>query len=100
MPSEIPPVKPIRKLLTVRGVILQLAIVWVLYTLSIGPMFWTWFGARFVDGPYWVLAFYSPLQYVCECVPVYGDLVENYIWWWNFQSPQELSDSAQQLVAG
>lgn len=83
-----------------RRLALQFALIWLIYTLSIGPMFWTWFSAAYVGGPYWVIAFYSPLQLACEYVPYYGDLVENYIWWWNFPSPRELSDSAQQLIAG
>jgi hypothetical protein len=86
--------------ITVRGVVLRLALCWALYTLSIGPMYWTWFGAAYVNGSYWVHAFYSPLRYACEYVPYYGDLVEGYIWWWNFPAPEVILDPNQQLVAG
>ncbi len=100
MEPQTPSVTRGRSFLTVRGVAVITVVAWALYTLSIGPMFWTWFGARWVDGPEWVLAFYTPLQFVCEHVPYYGDLVENYIWWWNFPPTPELTDPAQQLVAG
>ena len=33
---------------------MQLVLVWLIYTLSIGPMYWTWFGGAYVDGSYWV----------------------------------------------
>lgn len=85
---------------TVRGVALQMAIFWLVYTLSIGPMFWTWYGAVFVGGSRWIVAFYAPLQYACEIVPYYGNWVDAYIWWWNCPSPHDLSDQAQQLLAG
>lgn len=86
--------------LTVRGVVLQFALFWLLYTLSIGPMYWTWFGATYVDGCYWVTAFYSPLRIACYYVPLYGDLVESYIWWWNFPPVQEAIEPVQQMAAG
>ncbi len=87
-------------MVTLRGVALQMALFWVIYTLSIGPMFWTWYGAVFVGGSRWIVAFYAPLQYACEIVPFYGNWVEAYIWWWNCPSPLNLSDQAQQLLAG
>jgi|GEM_PF-3546803 len=101
MSSDLPnPELPKRPLLTFRGFAVQFLTVWLIYTLSIGPMYWTWFGAAYVSGPYWVIAFYSPLQTACEYVPYYGDLVEGYIWWWNFPSPNPILDANQQLVAG
>ncbi len=96
-PVTLPPQRP---LLTFRGIALRLALCWLIYTLSIGPMYWTWFGAAYVSGPYWVIAFYSPLQTACEYVPYYGDFVEGYIWWWNFPTPAVIADPGQQLVAG
>lgn len=86
--------------ITFRGVLLQLVVMWFFYTLSIGPMFWTWYGAVYVGGPRWVVAFYAPLQYACEKVPYYGEWVENYIWWWNTPAPPKLPDDEQQLIAG
>src|SRR5262249_43701044 len=96
--SSTPTTKPRR--ITVRGVASQFALFWLIYTLSIGPMFWTWFGATYVGGSYWVVAFYAPLRLACEYVPFYGDLVEGYIWWWNFPAPHELTEPVRQMVAG
>jgi hypothetical protein len=94
--STVPPKRP---RLTARGVVLKFAVVWLIYTLSIGPMYWTWFGSTYVGGPYWVCALYSPLRIACLYVPPYGDLVENYIWWWNFPPSYELAEPLQQIAA-
>lgn len=91
---------PKRPRLTLRGLALQFLLVWSIYTFSIGPMYWTWFGSTYVGGPYWVQALYSPLRIACLYVPAYGDLVENYIWWWNFPpSHFEMAEPHQQIIA-
>lgn len=85
--------------ITLRGLVLKFVLIWLIYTLSIGPMYWTWFGSAYVTGdPYWVLALYSPLRLTCYYVPVYGDLVETYIWWWNFPASSEFAEPLQQFV--
>jgi hypothetical protein len=99
--SDKPPLLlPKRPLVTFRGIVAQFVLVWIIYTLSIGPMYWTWFAARYIDGSYWIIAFYAPLQAACEYVPYYGDWVEGFIWWWNFPSPGSVAEPAHQLVAG
>jgi hypothetical protein len=40
------------------------------------------------------------LQKACQYVPYYGELVDNYIWWWNFPAPKAVPAPDQQLVAG
>lgn len=98
MSTSTPP--PKRPRLTVRGIVFQFVLVWSIYTLSIGPMYWTWFGSTFVGGPYWVRALYSPLRIACLYVPMYGDLVEDYIWWWNLPSTTyEVTEPHPQIVA-
>lgn len=57
-------------------------IYWTVYTLSIGPMFWTWYEACYLNGPAWVVVFYYPLLYVCDRFEPYGRLVNWYIHWW------------------
>jgi hypothetical protein len=53
----------------------------ILYVLSIGPMYWVWFGAMHADGPAIVAAFYAPLLYACE-INWIGELVNWYIRLW------------------
>lgn len=53
----------------------------VLYVLSIGPMYWYWYEARFIGGNYWIAALYEPLLQACRIEPV-GDLVNWYIDLW------------------
>jgi hypothetical protein len=60
----------------------RLAVYWLLYTLSIGPMFWYWYEASYLDGPKWVVVLYLPLLYVCEQFEPFGRLVNWYIRWW------------------
>lgn len=59
----------------------QVLFLLALYVLSIGPMYWHWFGAMHVDGSPYVAAFYMPLLYACE-VDVVGDVVNWYIQLW------------------
>jgi hypothetical protein len=66
----------------VRASCLRLSIYWLLYTLSIGPMFWPWYEATFLNGERWVAVFYYPLVFVCDHVPPYGNLVNWYINLW------------------
>ena len=99
MPHETPVTPRSRRWVTVRGAVAQILLVWVLYTASIGPMYWKWYAATYINGPYWVAAMYSPLHYACRYVPYYADAVEGYIWWWNFPAPGQLGVPDPQLVA-
>lgn len=53
----------------------------VLYVLSIGPLFWVWHEAYYMDGNKWIVLFYMPLLLACEIDPV-GELVNWYIGLW------------------
>jgi hypothetical protein len=53
----------------------------VLYALSIGPMYWKWYEARYVGGSYWILAFYEPLIQLGR-VGFVGDFLNWYIDLW------------------
>lgn len=48
----------------------------------IGPMFWTWYGAVYVDGPKWVAKFFLPLALLCEICPPLSWLVNAWVNWW------------------
>lgn len=54
----------------------------VIYALSIGPFYWTWYKSRFVSGSSSVAAFYEPLVWLAEAVPPFGDWMNWYIHLW------------------
>jgi hypothetical protein len=53
-----------------------------LYVLSIGPMYWQWVSAKYVDGPPLLAAFYEPLWLVANRYEWLGDLLNWYVRWW------------------
>ncbi|GIX03448.1 MAG: hypothetical protein KatS3mg113_0454 [Planctomycetaceae bacterium] len=75
-----PPDSRWRRWLRFLGV--RLVVYLTLYVLSIGPMFWTWYEGMYLDGPAWVVAFYTPLLYVCDRWEWLSWAVNTYINWW------------------
>lgn len=73
-----------------RGLERRLTVGWVLYTLSIGPLFWTWFESRYVDGPKWIAALYLPMQLARDYFPAYRVCVDTWIYLWTLWRPQDL----------
>ncbi|MBI1346466.1 hypothetical protein GC163_09265 [bacterium] len=59
-----------------------MSVFFVIYTLSIGPCFWYWFEATYVDGSKWWVVFYFPLVLLCDLIPPLGELVNWYIRLW------------------
>ena len=53
----------------------------ILYVLSIGPMFWYWYEARYLDGPVWVAVLYEPLRLATR-LKFFEDWINDYINWW------------------
>lgn len=66
-----------------KGVLLQLAIFFTLYTLSIGPLYWRWYAAKFLSGePTLLGAFYEPLyRFAGWCEP-FGEFLNWYVGLW------------------
>ena len=54
----------------------------VLYALSIGPFYWTWYKSRFVSGSSSIAAFYEPLVWLANVVPPFGKWMNWYIHLW------------------
>lgn len=52
------------------------------YALSLGPFFWSWYGAIFELRSAWWLGAYVPLQVQIWLCPIYGDLLDWYLHWW------------------
>jgi hypothetical protein len=61
----------------------RLAILFALYVLSIGPMYWTWVGAKYLHGSYLVAVFYEPLWQLAGLIPPLGEWINWYVKWWN-----------------
>ena len=61
--------------------ILQLAVFLVFYVLSIGPMYWYWYEAKYLGSSRMIIAFYEPLRQACR-IPIVNDIVHEYISWW------------------
>jgi len=53
----------------------------MLYVFSIGPMFWYWYEARYLDGPVWVALLYEPLRLATR-LKFFEDFINEYINWW------------------
>jgi hypothetical protein len=58
------------------------AVYLMLLGISIGPFFWTWFGAMYADGPKWVARLYLPLLMLCEICPPLRWVVNEWVNWW------------------
>ncbi len=56
-----------------------LLLVW--YVLLIGPLFWSYYEALYLNGPTWVLVFFEPLRQLSR-IPFVADLIDQYILWW------------------
>lgn len=49
---------------------------------TIGPCFWHWYEATYVNGPRWIAKFYAPLVWLCDHCPPLSRLVNLYVRWW------------------
>ena len=61
----------------------QMLIMFGIYVLSIGPMYWTWVRAKHVEGNFFVAAFYEPLWRICEFIPPLREWLNWYVRLWN-----------------
>lgn len=58
-------------------------IAWMLYCLSIGPMYHLWYIGKFTQTSYfWVAAFYEPLWQLARLIPPLGWWLDGYCAWW------------------
>lgn len=53
-----------------------------IYVLSIGPMYWHWYGGRFAGGSQIVAAFYEPIFVLASFVPWFGEWMDWYVSLW------------------
>ncbi|WP_437187099.1 hypothetical protein SH668x_000480 [Planctomicrobium sp. SH668] len=60
----------------------RMFILFCIYTLSIGPMYWQYLNARHASGPTLLAAFYEPLRLLGEYFPLFGKSLNWYISLW------------------
>ncbi len=83
--QEVEPTAPAEKRKPVPHLIAlieQLIITFGVYVLSIGPMYWPWYNAKYVEGPLIIAAFYEPLWLLAGWVPAIGDALNWYCSFW------------------
>ena len=65
----------------VRTTCLQLAVCFVLYALSIGPMYWRWYASMYLNGPEYIARIYYPL-YLLSAFRPFGEFLNWYVDLW------------------
>jgi len=65
-----------------RKILIRMAVLLALYVLSIGPMYWSWYGAKVGLGSPLFLVFYRPLEIAAALVPAVGHFLNWYISLW------------------
>ena len=64
------------------GLASRMIVLFGFYVLSIGPMYWQWYSAKFVNGSPYVAAFYEPLWALSHWVPWFGEWLDFYVQLW------------------
>ena len=62
----------------------QMIIVFGIYALSIGPMYWSYIEARDATGPKFIEFIYRPLWYLAGAFPPLADILNWYVRLWIF----------------
>jgi len=65
-----------------RGFVQRVFVMLAIYVLSIGPLYWQWYGARFAGESPWLAAFYEPLVIVAQLIPPFGRWMDWYVGLW------------------
>jgi hypothetical protein len=76
---EQPAPKPQR---TIRRFLIRLAILFTLYVLSIGPLYWRWYGAKVGLDSRTFLIFFHPLETLAKWFPPLGHFLNWYVSLW------------------
>jgi hypothetical protein len=76
---EKPATRPRR---TIRRLFIRLAILFTVYTLSIGPLYWKWYAAKVGLGSPVFLALYRPLELLAKWIPALGHFLNWYVSLW------------------
>lgn len=60
----------------------QLVIMWSVYILALGPIYWAWFDGKYGTGSAALAAFYEPLWILAGIFPALGEWINWYIEFW------------------
>jgi len=60
----------------------QLTIIWSIYILALGPIYWAWFDGKYGTGSAALAAFYEPLWILAGIFPALGRWINWYIEFW------------------
>jgi len=55
-----------------------------IYVASIGPMYWTWLQAKYLNGSWFIAALYEPLWIAAGLIPPLGHWLNWYVSLWIF----------------
>lgn len=66
------------------AVVEEVFIAFSLYVLSIGPLYWKWYSAKYVEGAALLAAFYEPLWFLAGWIPGFGEWLNWYVRLWIF----------------
>lgn len=79
--TRVPAVSPWQQFLL--ATIEQAIILFGIYVLSLGPMYWTWIRAKHVDGNSVIAAIYQPLWVLGGLIDPFGEWLNWYVRFWN-----------------
>lgn len=61
----------------------RVVVILVIYVLSIGPMYWSWYESRYLNGDPFLAKLYYPLEVICHKLPWLGSWVDWYVDQWS-----------------
>ncbi|OAI55026.1 hypothetical protein AYO47_02575 [Planctomyces sp. SCGC AG-212-M04] len=67
---------------SLRQTMLRMAILFTLYVLSIGPLYWRWYGAKSGLDSQFFLIFFRPLEVLAKWIPALGHFLNWYVSLW------------------
>jgi hypothetical protein len=67
-----------------RRMLIRLAVMFTLYVLSIGPLYWKWYAAKVGVGSPMYLILYRPLEMLSAWIPPLGHFLNWYVSLWIF----------------
>jgi hypothetical protein len=66
----------------IRTTLWQMAACFVVYVLSIGPLYWQWYSSMYLNGPSFYAKLYYPLYLLAGLIPPFGEFLNWYVELW------------------